>query len=63
MELKRKRGRPKKYKAKIFRLELRVTREELDKMDDACQFKGGISRSELVRRALKTYYEVMRYID
>lgn len=58
-----RRGRPKKNDPKNFYLKFRVTKEELDKMDDACKFKGGISRSELVRRALKTYYEVMRYID
>ena len=58
-----RRGRPKKNDSKKFCLKFRVTKEELDKIDDACRFKGGISRSELVRRALKTYYEVMRYID
>ena len=62
MDIIRKRGRPRKYKTKSVRLSLRITKEDLDKMESACQYKG-VSKTELVCRALKTYYDVMEYVD
>lgn len=56
------RGRPKKYLAKNKRLEIRLDPTETFALESAAKMKG-ISKTEIIRRALKYYYGVMKYID
>lgn len=58
----KKRGRPKKYLAKDKRLEIRLDPTETFALESAAKMKG-ISKTEIIRRALKYYYSVMKYID
>lgn len=56
------RGRPKKYLAKDREVKIRMDPTETFALESAAKMKG-VSRSEIVRRALKYYYSVMEYID
>lgn len=58
----KKRGRPKKYLAKNERMEIRLDPNEVYKLESAAELKG-VSKTEIMRRALKYYYDVMEYVD
>lgn len=58
----KKRGRPKKYLAKDRRVEIRMNPTEVFALESAAE-KKGVSRTEIIRRALKIYYEAIDYLD
>ena len=53
------RGRPRTDEPKNKRLELRIDNDIRDKLIDMEQ-ETGLSESEIVRRAIRTYYRNMR---
>ena len=55
----KKRGRPCTDEPKNKRLELRIDDDIRDKLIDMGQ-ETGLSESEIVRRAIRTYYRNMR---
>ena len=59
---KKRRGRPKKYLAKDREIKIRMDPTETFALESAAKFKG-VSKSEIVRRALKYYYSIMEYMD
>lgn len=58
----KKRGRPKKYLAKDREFKIRMDPTEMFALESAAKMKG-VSRTEIVRRALKYYYSIMKYMD
>lgn len=58
----KKKGRPKKYLAKDKRMEIRLDPTETFALESAANLKE-VSKTEIIRRALKYYYSVMDYID
>lgn len=59
---KKRRGRPKKYLAKDERMEIRLDPTETFALQSAADLKG-VSKTEIIRRALKYYYSIMEYMD
>lgn len=55
----KKRGRPRTDEPKNKRLELRIDDDIRDKLIDMEQ-ETGLSESEIVRRAIRTYYRNIR---
>jgi len=52
------RGRPKKEGSKNSRLTVRVTEEDLEKLDYAC-YMTGMTRTDIFRKALKIYLKML----
>ena len=56
-------GRPKKDITREFIVRIRVTPEELNKIDEHCSIHGYKSRSDLIRSRLKDILTDDYYID
>lgn len=55
-------GRPKKYLAKDSEFKIRMDPTEAFALESAAEYKG-VSRTEIIRRALNYYYSIMEYMD
>lgn len=58
--MENRRGRPKKEDGKTEHFLLKMTREDRDNLD-YMSFMTGESKSELLRKALKTYYNLVSH--